>query len=390
VTAACVSGHFETAAFDPAGPSEIAEPGLSEALSSGRTSGRLKYPSSLKEAVAGADVIWFTYETPVDEDDRADVAFLRKRMKELIPVIPEDGLVLISSQVPAGFTAESEAAFKKLRPKAKASFACSPENLQLGRALDAFRHPERIIVGCRDSASFERLSGLLKPFCQKLERMSPESAEMTKHALNSFLATSVVFINEVAALCEKVGADPKEVERGLKSEPRIGAKAYLRPGAAFAGGTLARDVNYLKQLAPSTLFAAVLKSNEEHKLWPHKRLKKLLGTLKGKTVAVWGLSYKPGTNSIKRSSAVELCRWLIKSGAAVSAYDPAVRALPKDLKAVTLCSGASDALQGADALVVAVEWPDFKAVPASALSAMRSQNVVDAGGFLVKTLGRPR
>lgn len=382
VTAACAAAHFDVAAYDSA-PATISEPGLDEALRAGQASGRLSYKKSLADAVKGAEAIWFTYETPVDEEDKADVGFLEKRMKELLPLVPEGGLVLISSQVPVGFTAWSEAAFKKLRPKSKAAFACSPENLQLGRALDAFRRPERVIVGARDSATHERLTPLLSPFCARLERMSPESAEMTKHALNAFLATSVVFINETARLCERVGADAKEVERGLKSEPRIGAKAYLRPGGAFSGGTLARDINYLVAVAkrtktPSSLFAAVFKSNEDQKLWPREQLKTRLLTLKGKTVAVWGLAYKPGTNSIRRSAAVELCGWLLKAGARVQAYDPAVRSLPPALKAVTLCDGAADALRGADALVVAVEWPDFRAVP------VRTPVVVDAGGFLGK------
>jgi UDPglucose 6-dehydrogenase len=380
VTAACVAAHFETAAYDPA-PAVVSEQGLEEALLAGKASGRLRLKKNLKEAVQDADVIWFTYETPIGEDDVADVGFLEKRMKELLPHVPEGALVLISSQVPVGFTAWAEAAYKRLRPKAAVSFALSPENLQLGRALEAFRKPERVVIGARDEHAHARAAALFAPFCARVERMSPESAEMTKHALNAFLATSVVFINEVAALCERVGADAKEVERGLKSEPRIGARAYLRPGGAFSGGTLARDVNYLNKIArnhtaSSVLFSAVLASNEAHKLWPRQQLKTRLRSLQGKVVAVWGLSYKPGSNSIRRSAAIDLIRWLLKSGARVQAYDPAVRALPPILKAVTLCGEAATALENADALVVAVEWPEFRAVP------VRVPVVVDAGGFL--------
>ena len=392
VTAACVSAHYETVACD-AHAASIAEPGLDEALKSGKASGRLTFRASLPEAVTGADVIWFTYETPVGEDDVADVGFLRKRMRELLPLIPEGALVLISSQAPVGFTAEAGAAFRKLRPQAKVAFAYSPENLQLGRALESFRKPERIVVGARDAATHDRLAELLSPFCARVEKMSPESAEMTKHALNAFLATSVAFINEVAALCERVGADPQEVERGLKSEPRIGPRAYLRPGGAFSGGTLARDISYLIDIArknkrTSRLFPAVLASNEEHKHWPRRNLKERLRTLKGKTIAVWGLAYKPGTDSLRRSASVELCRWLLKSGARVAAFDPVVRALPRDCKAVKLCAGAELALANADALVVAVEWPDFRAVAPEALSAMRAPVIIDASGYLTSTLGR--
>jgi UDPglucose 6-dehydrogenase len=170
--------------------------------------------------------------------------------------------------------------------------------------------------------------------------MGVESAEMTKHAINAFLATSVTFINEIAALCEQSGADAKDVERGLKTEQRIGPGAYLGPGAAFAGGTLARDVVFLRTLGRAVeratpLMDGVESSNKEHRHWARRRLVATLGSLAGRTVAVWGLTYKPGTDTLRRSTAVELCRWLLAQGALVRAHDPAAAALPDDLAAVT-------------------------------------------------------
>jgi UDPglucose 6-dehydrogenase len=225
--------------------------------------------------------------------------------------------------------------------------------------------------------------------------MSVESAEMTKHALNAFLATSVTFINEIAALCERVGADAAEVERGLKSEARIGPKAYLSPGGAFAGGTLARDVMFLSQLGrdtgiPTHLLSSVKTSNDAHRSWAERRLTELLGDVRGKTIAIWGLTYKPGTDTLRRSSAVELCRWLGEHGARVRAHDPAVRALPDDLgAAVALAADPVDALDGASALVVATPWPTFREVDAAAAAArMPGDIVLDANGFLGATLGR--
>jgi UDPglucose 6-dehydrogenase len=274
------------------------------------------------------------------------------------------------------------------------AFAYSPENLRLGKAVSAFTQPERVVVGVRSESDRERVAALFRPFTDRIEWMSVESAEMTKHALNAFLATSVTFINELAVLCEQVGADAKEVERGLKSEARIGPRAYLSPGAAYAGGTLARDITFLTQIGarhhlPTHLFEGVRASNDRHKQWARHKLSALLGDLKGHTVAVWGLTYKPGTNTLRRSSAVELCRWLVEQAALVQAHDPAVTALPDDLAGrMMLCPKPEAALRNAAVLVVATEWPDYRAVEADAVaSCMATPTVIDPSRFLSKTLG---
>jgi UDPglucose 6-dehydrogenase len=236
---------------------------------------------------------------------------------------------------------------------------------------------------------------VLQPFTNRIEWMSVESAEMTKHALNAFLATSVTFINEIAALCEQVGADASEVERGLKSESRIGPKAYLSPGSAFAGGTLARDVNFLSELGRARgvathLLTSITASNDAHRHWAQRRLDQLLDGVSGKTVAVWGLTYKPHTDTLRRSSAVELCRWLVDRGATVRAHDPAVKTLPPDLHGrIELAGDAAAALDRASALVVSTPWPEFRAVAAGELAArMKRRLVLDASCFTGGTLGR--
>jgi UDPglucose 6-dehydrogenase len=186
---------------------------------------------------------------------------------------------------------------------------------------------------------------------------------MTKHAVNAFLATSVVFINEIAAACEATGADAKEVERGLKNEGRIGPGAYLGPGAAFAGGTLARDVAFLLGMGArlgfaTPLMAGVKQSNDVHRLWARRRLADLLGPLGGKTIAVLGLTYKPNTDTLRRSESVALCRWLLEQGANVRAHDPAIKqATPELPGGLALCHGVDEAIRDADAIVVATEWP---------------------------------
>jgi UDPglucose 6-dehydrogenase len=225
--------------------------------------------------------------------------------------------------------------------------------------------------------------------------MSVESAEMTKHAVNAFLATSVTFINEIAAICERVGADASDVERGLKSESRIGPKAYLSPGGAFAGGTLARDLMFLSDLGhargiPTHVLAAVKTSNDAHRHWAERRLADMLGDMVGTTVAIWGLTYKPGTDTLRRSAAVELAQSLRRQGARVQAHDPAVERLPRDIgEAVRLCADPLSAASGAAALVVATPWPEFQRVPSDDVAARMSGNLVlDANRFLAETLGR--
>jgi UDPglucose 6-dehydrogenase len=222
--------------------------------------------------------------------------------------------------------------------------------------------------------------------------MRTESAEMVKHALNSYLALSITFINEIARLCEHVGADAQEVSAGLKSEPRIGPKAYLAPGGPFAGGTLARDVVTLMKLAEAkhesvSVIPAIQQSNDLHRGWALRRLQSRLGDLHGKTIAVLGLTYTTNTDTLRRSAAVELCQQLLAAGATVTAFDPAVKKLPAELSAVSLAPDLSPALAGADAAAVCTEWPQFRQADWSKLVPhMHHAVFVDANRFLEKEL----
>ena len=404
VTAACLAsvGHhvvgldFESEVVERlrAGHPPLFEPGLEDLVKRGMADGYLGFTTDAAQALRDARVVWIAYDTPVDENDQADVEFVVGRVERLFPDLAVDSLVLVSSQLPVGTTCRLEQAYVAAYPNQPVTFAYTPENLRLGKAISVFTRPDRVVVGVRSEADRKRVAELLSPFTERIEWMSVESAEMTKHALNAFLSTSVAFINEVAVLCEEVGADAKEVERGLKSEARIGPRAYLSPGAAFAGGTLARDVAFLAQLGthygqPTHLLRAVKTSNDTHKLWARAKLEGLIGDLRDQTVGVWGLTYKPGTDTLRRSSSVELCRWLAERGVRVQAHDPAVKSLPSDLAAtISLCSTPTDALAGVVGLVVATEWPDYQSVPADVVVAsMRSALVVDPNRFLSQTLG---
>jgi UDPglucose 6-dehydrogenase len=395
VTAACLAsaGHHvvgldfesETIKRLNEGIPPIFEPGLEALVQKGLSDGTLWFTTDIPKAVEGIDLLWIAYDTPVDDDDKANVPFVLDRVKQTLPHLQGHPLVLISSQLPAGSTKSLEIA--------GASFAYSPENLRLGKAIAAFTQPDRVIVGIRNERDREILEKLFSAFTNRIEFMSIESAEMTKHALNAFLATSVSFINEIAAICEQVGADAKEVERGLKSEARIGPKAYLSPGGAFAGGTLARDIAFLTEIGrakgvPTDLLAGVRTSNNKHRQWARRRLQAVLGDLKEKTVAVWGLAYKPGTDTLRRSSSIELCEWLHENGANVHAHDPAVKTLPPVLaERIRLFDTPLTALKDAVALVVATECPEFLNINGEDVAkAMPFPVVFDANRFLAKQL----
>ena len=404
VTAACLAsgGHDVIGLdFDPAivagldvGKPPLFEPGLEDLVKAGLASGRLRFTTDGVLAAGDADIVWVAYDTPVDVDDRADVAYVIERAARLFPHLRDEALMLISSQVPVGTTRQLEQTFASVSRGRTVGFGYSPENLRLGKAIDVFTHPDRVVVGVRSPADRDRVAGLLRPFTGRIEWMSVESAEMTKHALNAFFATSITFINEIAALCEQVGADATEVERGLKSEARIGPKAYLSPGGAFAGGTLARDVVFLSQLGQARgvathLLSSIKPSNDAHRQWAQQRLEQLLDGVSGKTVAVWGLTYKPGTDTLRRSSSIELCHWLVDRGATVRAHDPAVKTLPLDLVGrIALADSALSAIHGASALVVSTPWPEYRQVAAAEVAARMARHLVlDANRFTGETLG---
>jgi len=389
VTAACLAarGH-DVIGLDPdaevvaslaQGAPAMLEPGLPDLLREHHP----MFTTDAEVAVAGADVVWLADDTPVDDEDAADVGWVVTRASALLPLVADGTLVVVSSQLPVGSVASLERSYAGL------GFACVPENLRLGRAVDSFLNPSRVVVGTRGGQN-ERARLLLAWLEDRILWMSIEAAELTKHALNAFLATSVAFANEVASICEVSNADARDVERGLRSDPRIGEQAYLSAGPPFSGGTLARDLEYLRRIGgehgrSTSLFDGVVRSNAEHAMWVRRRLE----GAERSVVAVWGLSYKPGTDSIRRSDAVALCAWLIERGIGVRAHDPAARELPSDLGArMVRTADPIQAVAGADALVVAVAWPEYRSVGASAVVAsMTYPFVVDPFGVARETLG---
>ncbi len=393
VTAACSSQYFKVTGLDfdkkvvsnlQKGISPIDEPGLNDLIVKGLKKKSLKFSSDKKEACSQADLLWICYDTPVDKNDKSSPEFVIDKIKLCIPYLKNGTIVLISSQLPVGTCKKLESQYPDL------NFSYSPENLRLGKALEVFQKAERIVIGTRTNERKNKLEQLFSPFCKNLIFMSPESAEMTKHALNGFLALSISYMNEIARLCEITGATAKEVEAGLKSDIRIGSRAYLSPGQAFSGGTLARDVVSLQNLAEEHkekifLIPSIKKSNDWHKNWTINKIKKLKAKSGASNITVLGLTYKPFTNTLRRSGAVELCEALIKLGFKVSAFDPAVqkKELTGQMRKVHFCGNVEHALKDSDAVVISTPWPLFKDLSwKRLLTRMRQRVILDPASFL--------
>jgi UDPglucose 6-dehydrogenase len=366
----------------------VFEPGLAELIAESLATGTLSFTDDVS-ALAGADVVWACHDTPVDNEDRADVGFVIHKLEAAFAHLRDRAVVLVSAQLPVGTVAALERSFDQVAHGRSVSFACSPENLRLGHAIEIFRNPGRIVVGVRDRHAREVLLPLLSRFCDNLIWTSIESAEMAKHAINAFLAVSVSFTNELAAICEQVGADATDIEKALRSDPRIGPHAYVRPGPPFAGGTLARDIRFLSQIADrhqvdTPLIASVIASNHARRTWAIDHLRRRFGSLAGRRIAVLGLAYKPGTDAIRRSAAIELLGALARENAKVCVFDPAVQELPAEFEGViTMASDARGAMANASAVVVATEWPEFRNLSADDFAlTMEDRLIIDPGRFL--------
>ena len=367
----------------------VSEPGLDELIRTGSNAGNLRFTSQVDVGVTDARVLWVTYDTPVDDNDQADVDFVFEEVTKVLPFLASDTIVLVSAQLPVGSIRRFENIAAEKCPEKHLHFACSPENLRLGHALKVFLHPERVVIGTRHQEDREILGRLFEGITDNILWMGVESAEMTKHAINVFLGMSVTFINEIASICEDIGADAGEVERGLKSEARIGPGAYLSPGAAFAGGTLARDIEFLNDIGSANnifnpLIASVKTSNDAHKKWVERRLESVLGTLKGKKIAVWGLTYKANTSTVRRSLSVEICNWLMIKGAQITVHDPSNCELPDSWHEKVVRSDTPlEALSGVCALVVATEWPEYREISVADVENIAGQLAIfDSNGFI--------
>jgi UDPglucose 6-dehydrogenase len=368
------------------GNAPLYEPGLAEMLRKHLATGRLSIHSPDDSELGRADAIFLTADTEVDDDDRVHLASVESLAEAAARTAQRDVPVVMASQVPAGTTERlvarmSELSGRVLRP------VCMPENLRLGTALENFLRPDRLVIGSTDAAAADAILALYGLDCPVL-RMGLRSAEMSKHALNAYLGTLISFASETADLCEAVGADAYDVERALRADGRVSPKAPLRPGFGFAGGTLGRDVQILRELArargvQSPLMDAVLSVNRARTRRLVDQLSRALGGLGGRAVTLLGLAYKPGTDTLRRSIALEIARELGAAGARVSAFDPRISRLPASAPPIVLAADALAAARGADVVVIVTEWPEFARLDWVRMgAAMRRPLVFDLKGLL--------
>jgi UDPglucose 6-dehydrogenase len=407
VTAACFAdlGHRvvardilpEKVAALSRGETTIHEPELDELLE--RNAERLTFTTNMDELLAAAKLLFVCVDTPPTRSGDADLSRVRTVVEEL----PADGehVLIMKSTVPAG-TGE---AIRRDRPGL--AYVSCPEFLKEGSAVADFLHPDRVVIGADagDEAAGDAVASLYEPLGGEIVRTDVASAEMIKLASNAFLATKISFVNEIANVCEEVGADVGEVARGMGLDQRIGP-SFLRAGIGYGGSCFPKDVSALKMLAGNTgyhfqLLNAVIEVNELQKRRVVQKLVGHLGSLVGRRVALLGLAFKPQTDDMREASSLVLSARLQGEGAEVSAYDPvaasAARAL---LDGVKLCDSALEALEGADAAVLVTEWPEFAELDWAEVAGRMAQpllidgrnfldpKVLQAAGFEYEGIGR--
>jgi UDPglucose 6-dehydrogenase len=362
----------------------VYEPGLGEILRRNLDASRLRFATNYAEGLANAQFAYISIDTPVNAEDESDLEPIFDAVRKIGKSCSGELVVIITAQVPVGTCEEVEKTLKQANPRADFHVAYVPEFLRLGIAVESFRLMDRIVIGARDSKVFERIANLYEPLQRPIVKTDLRTAEMAKHASNVFLATSISFINEIASLCEESGADVLQVSEILKLDRRIGKYAFLSPGLGFAGGTLGREIRALQKIAKQSaletpMMDAVMAVNRSRVYLVEKRLKRIYGSLKGLQIGIWGLTYKAGTSTTRRSVALEIIRSLIDQGAAVKAFDPLVRVeeIPK-FPSFDLVSEPRTVALNSDALVLMTEWNEIRGLDFSSLpSIMRKPVFID-------------
>lgn len=346
----------------------IYEPELDVLFERNKKEGRLKFTTSLAEGIKGAKIIFLALPTPPGEDGSADLKYILKVAVDLGPLLDQYVVIVDKSTVPVG-TADKVRAEVAKGAKVEFDVVSNPEFLREGVAVEDFMKPERVVVGTSSEKAQEVMGHLYEPFVRQgnpVLFMDERSAEMTKYAANSFLATKISFMNEVANLCEKVGADVDQVRRGIGTDSRIG-KRFLFPGLGYGGSCFPKDVQALHQTASQNdynfaILDSVMKVNyDQRKLFLAKILEKY-PDVKGKTIALWGLAFKPNTDDVREAPALYLIDELLSRGASVRAYDPEAMGHVQQQYGdkVYFAKDQYDALTGADFLVIATEWNTFR------------------------------
>jgi UDPglucose 6-dehydrogenase len=371
----------------------IYEPGLDVLFDRNVNHGRLKFTTNLAEGVKGAKVIFLALPTPPDEDGSADLKYILKVSHDLGPLLEEYTVIVDKSTVPVGTADKVRAAIAK-NCTTDFDVVSNPEFLREGVALDDFMKPDRVVVGTSSLKATSVMDALYAPLVRQgnpIIFMDEKSAELTKYAANSFLATKISFMNEIANLCEKLGADVDHVRKGIGFDSRIG-KRFLFAGIGYGGSCFPKDVQALAKSAIDAkydfkILNAVSDVNQSQKLKLFHKMKAYFGDLNGKTIAIWGLAFKPNTDDIREAPSLYNIEALLNEGAKVRAFDPEaadnIRKMYGDK--IELVEDEYTALQGADALLIVTEWPVFRQPDFELIAKNLKQKVIFDGRNLYPT-----
>jgi UDPglucose 6-dehydrogenase len=348
----------------------IYEPGLEVLFERNTKAGRLSFTTDLKEGIRQAKIVFLALPTPPGEDGSADLQYILKVASDLSEMIEDYKVIVDKSTVPVGTAEKVEAILASKLSRDKYDVVSNPEFLREGVAVEDFLKPDRVVIGVNSRQAEETMLKLYEPFVRQgnpIIVMDIRSAELTKYAANAYLATRISFMNEIANLCERLGADVDHVRKGMGSDTRIG-KRFLFPGVGYGGSCFPKDVMALSKAAADShyhfqILESVMKVNEKQKEVLFDKINRYFdGKLADKTIAVWGLAFKPETDDIREAPAITLIHQLLAAGARVNAYDP--EAMPNFKAQVTdkinYCDDMYEALKGADALAIVTEWSLFR------------------------------
>jgi UDPglucose 6-dehydrogenase len=384
----CVDINQEKVQQMQAGKIPIYEPGLDDLFQRNTQEGRLHFTTSLKEGIEGAKVIFLALPTPPGADGSADLKYILQVANDLGPILSDYTVIIDKSTVPVGTSDKVRAAIAK-NATVEFDVVSNPEFLREGVAVEDFMKPDRVVIGTQSDRAKDLMSRLYAPLVRQgnpIIFMDERSAELTKYAANAFLATKITFMNEIANLCELVGANVDEVRKGIGTDSRIG-KRFLFAGIGYGGSCFPKDVQALAKTSAENdyefkILDSVMQVNESQKtkLIPHLA-KHFKGDLAGKKIAMWGLAFKPYTDDIREAPALYNINALLELGASVSAYDPEAMGHVKQLMGdkITFTKNPYEALEGADALLIVTEWPQFRTPDFDRMDSLLKNKVIFDG-----------
>lgn len=408
----CVDNNENKVKNLKAGKMPIFEPGLELLFDRNTKEGRLSFTTDLQAAVKKSQIIFLALPTPPGEDGSADLSYIMGVADQLGSIIDDYKVIVDKSTVPVGTAEQVSAILAKKLPKKLFDVVSNPEFLREGVAVDDFMKPDRVVVGTKSEKARKLMKQLYEPFVRQgnpIYFMDERSAEMTKYAANSYLAMRISFMNEIANLCEKTGANVDMVRIGMGSDLRIG-KRFLFPGIGYGGSCFPKDVQALAKTASDysydfKILKAVMKVNTMQKSVLTKKIRKFYkNDLAGKTVAIWGLAFKPNTDDIREAPALTIIDELLEMGVQVRAFDPEAMDNVKHVYGdrIVLAKGMYETLQGADCLAIMTEWNEFRTPDFERIAASLSQKAIfdgrnlydgeqlKAAGFHYESIGRPK